>query len=112
MNLTITMMLVEPYGESCLPKTVKLGRTRQSKKLIESDQKFSELPDEWEYNDRLLAFLAPCFKEYIKNYLSGSGNKMIKMFTETQLKTLDRELSNLLKVYLKQKARRNSRLLN
>jgi len=110
MTLIMTTMLVESYSESCLPKTVKLGRTRHSKKLIKSEPKFSELPEEWEYDDRLLAFLAPCFKEDIENYVSGSGDEMVNMFTETQIKALDRELSNLLKVYLKQKSRIYSRL--
>jgi hypothetical protein len=103
MRLRITTLLLEPYCEYCLPETVKLSRIRAFKKLIESDPKFLKLPNDWEFGDKLLAFLVPYFKKDIKNYLSGSGDGMINMFTEIQLKSLDRELFNLLKGYLKQK---------
>lgn len=96
----ITTLLLEPYSESCLPEMVKLGRTPQHQKLIESNPEFLKLPENWEFDDRLLAFLAPHFKEDIENYLLGYGEGMVSMFTALQLKSLDRELSNILKEYL------------
>jgi hypothetical protein len=101
MKLKITTIL-KSYTSFCLPKTIRLGRNQGSKKLIESDPKFSKLPNDWEFEDRLLAFLVPYLKEDIEKYFSGTGDKMVNIFTAIQLKSLDRKLSVLLKEYLQQ----------
>jgi hypothetical protein len=89
------------YSESCLPKTITQARIQSARMWLESDPKFLKLPKEWEFDDKVLAFLAPCFEGDINNYyLANSDKQMSELFSKNQLKLIDEALLKLLKEYL------------
>jgi len=85
------------YAESYLPLTIKSAE--QSRTLIE--QETSEFPKGWPFQDKVLVWLAPIFRDDVRHFHRNNGPSIDGLFEEHQLNHLDRDLAKQLSERLK-----------
>jgi len=89
-NLSVSQDLA--YSESFLPLTTKTAE--QSKDLI--DEQILEFPKGWPFQDKVLVWLAPTFREDVRHFHRNNGPSIAGIFKEHQLEHLDRDLAKQL----------------
>lgn len=80
------------YSESYLPLTMKTAE--QSKGLIE--QEVQQFPRGWPFQDKVLVWLAPTFREDVRHFHRNNGPSIAGIFKEHQLEHLDKDLAKQL----------------
>jgi hypothetical protein len=80
------------YSESYLPLTIETAE--QSRTLI--DQETSDFPKGWPFQDKVLVWLAPTFREDVRHFHRNNGPSIAGIFKEHQLEHLDRDLAKQL----------------
>jgi hypothetical protein len=76
------------YAEFYLPLTIKSAE--QSRTLIEPET--SEFPKAWPFQDKVLVWLAPTFRDDVSYFHRNNGPNIDGLFEEHQLNHLDRDL--------------------
>ncbi len=75
----------EPFAKSSLKKTMALARQNRKKIL----QKMSKEKRSFPFEDRVLIWLSPKWKEDVENYHKNGGKGMADRFDHHQLENLD-----------------------
>jgi len=83
------------YSEDCLPKSMSFAR--QYRGELETIFIKHKISDNWSYEDRVFLFICPAFRKQIDLYYTHGGKKMIQLYTEEDIITID----NILLVVLK-----------
>jgi len=83
------------YSENCLPKSMSPARQYRGK--LETFFNKHKLPDNWSYEDRVLLFICPAFRKQIDLYYAHGGKKMIQLYTEEDISTIDNTIFLALK---------------
>ncbi len=81
------------YSESYLPLTTKTAEESQC--LI--DQELRQFPKGWPFQDKVLVWLAPTFREDVRHFHRNNGPSIAGIFKEHQLEHLDRDLAKQLR---------------
>ena len=83
------------YAGSCIPQTLNLAN--EFKDYLSSKLADANIPEIWQFEDRIFIWLLPNFKKDVNNYYSEKGPNLYDMFQEHQIKHIDEELLRMLK---------------
>lgn len=80
------------FSESYLPLT--MGIAEQSRELL--SPRLDEFPTGWCFQDRVLVWLAPTFREDVREFYRDNGPDIAAIFKQHHLEHLDKDLAKRL----------------